>query len=122
MTQDTNPRRKAGVIGWPVAHSLSPVIHRYWLRKYGIEGDYDLIPASPEEAEGVIRNLAGLGYCGANVTIPHKLTALRAADRVTDRARRIGAVNTLIDDQSATNAGSDGHVEDGFGISAGTKS
>ena len=95
MTQEPDPRRKAGVIGWPVAHSLSPVIHRYWLRKYGIEGDYDLIPVSPEKAEGVIRNLTGLGYCGANVTIPHKLTALRVADRATDRARRIGAVNTL---------------------------
>ena len=90
---DSTPR--AGVIGWPVAHSLSPHIHRHWLQHYGINGSYDLIPVPPEEVEARIRGLAAAGYVGANVTVPHKLAALAAADQVTETARRIGAVNTL---------------------------
>ena len=86
---------KAGVIGWPVAHSLSPHIHRHWLQHYGIGGSYELIPVPPQEVEARIRGLGAAGYVGANVTVPHKLAALAAADRVTETARRIGAVNTL---------------------------
>ena len=106
MTRKPILRRKAGVIGWPVAHSLSPLIHRYWLEKYGIEGDYDLIPAPPEEAINIIRGLKDQGYCGANVTVPHKVTALGAADKATDQARRIGAANTnTVNPNTAPNNG-----------------
>ena len=96
MTEKAAPDlRRAGVIGWPVAHSLSPVIHSYWLDLYGLEGSYELLPVKPEKAHDFIRNLRRNGFVGANVTVPHKLVALEAADRVTDLAKRIGAVNTL---------------------------
>jgi shikimate dehydrogenase len=82
-------------MGWPVAHSLSPVIHRVWLKDYGIDGDYILIPVPPDQFHEKVRNLRAEGFCGANVTAPHKEAALAAVDRVTSVARRIGAVNTL---------------------------
>jgi len=94
MTQDTEAPR-AAVIGWPVAHSLSPAIHGYWLRHYGLAGSYGKLAVPPDELPTTLANLRGLGYVGANVTIPHKTAALKAADSVTDVARRIGAVNTL---------------------------
>lgn len=86
----------AGVIGNPVAHSRSPRLHRHWLRRYGIAGDY--VPLHVEEAdlEQVIRTLPRMGFVGCNVTIPHKIAALRIADQVSDRATLIGAANTLI--------------------------
>ena len=94
--RDTAPvPPKAGVMGWPVEHSLSPHIHRYWLRHYGIAGDYLLIPVRPEEFGAKARGLWDDGFVGANVTVPHKLAALEAADEVSAVARRIGAVNTL---------------------------
>ncbi len=86
---------KAGVMGWPVEHSLSPHIHRYWLGRYGIAGDYLLIPVPPEDFVETARGLARDGFVGANVTVPHKLAAFEAADEVSAVARRIGAVNTL---------------------------
>lgn len=94
MSRD-NHHRKAGVMGWPVAHSLSPHIHRTWLRDYGIDGDYVLIPVPPQAFHEKVRNLRREGFCGANVTVPHKEAALAAVDRVSSLARRIGAVNTL---------------------------
>lgn len=109
MTSPILPR--AGVIGWPVAHSLSPTIHRYWLKRYGIEGSYDLIAVPPTDIKSFLGDLRGHGYCGANVTVPYKLDALRAAERVSDTARRIGAVNTLFfedDDLVGTNSDSEG--------------
>jgi shikimate dehydrogenase len=109
MTSPILPR--AGVIGWPVAHSLSPTIHRYWLKRYGIEGSYDLIAVPPTDIKSFLGDLRGHGYCGANVTVPYKLDALRAAERVSDTARRIGAVNTLFfedDDLVGTNSDAEG--------------
>ncbi|HEV3242165.1 MAG TPA: shikimate dehydrogenase, partial [Methyloceanibacter sp.] len=71
--------KRACVIGWPVAHSHSPVIHRYWLKLYGLEGAYELEAVRPEEIEHFLRTLGGRGYAGANVTLPHKEVALTAA-------------------------------------------
>ena len=85
----------AAVIGWPVEHSLSPVIHGYWLRHYGIAGSYEKLLVSPDELSSVLSRLQNRGLVGANVTIPHKIAALQAVDRVTAVAERIGAVNTL---------------------------
>jgi shikimate dehydrogenase len=87
--------KKAGVMGWPVAHSLSPHIHRTWLADYGIDGEYLLIPVPPAAFHDKVRNLCREGFCGANVTVPHKEAALAAVDRVCPLAERIGAVNTL---------------------------
>jgi shikimate dehydrogenase len=87
--------KRACVIGWPVEHSRSPAIHRYWLEQYGIDGAYEKEAIPPEEAARFIRSLAERGYAGANVTLPHKLMALQAADIADDAAYAIGAANTL---------------------------
>lgn len=86
----------AGVIGWPVAHSRSPRLHRHWLDRYGLPGHYVPLPVRPEHLQGVLRHLPHAGFVGANVTIPHKQAVLELADIVTDRAALIGAANTLI--------------------------
>lgn len=86
----------AAVIGHPIAHSKSPMLHGYWLKTYGIEGHYIPMDVSPDDLETVLRNMHKMGFVGANVTIPHKTRALEIADQVTDRATLIGAANTLI--------------------------
>jgi shikimate dehydrogenase len=87
--------KRACVIGWPVAHSRSPVIHRYWLKLYGLDGAYEMEAVRPEEIEGFLKGLGKRGYAGANVTLPHKEAALAAADRPDQAATAIGAANTL---------------------------
>ena len=82
------------MIGWPAAHSRSPVIHKYWLRKLGLAGDYRIEAVRPEEFAAFIDDLPAHGYVGANVTIPHKERALALADG-DERARAVGAANTL---------------------------
>ncbi len=86
----------AGVIGWPIAHSLSPRLHGHWLRSYGLAGHYVALPVRPEDLAQVLRALPRCGFVGANVTVPHKEAALALADTVSPRARRIGAANTLV--------------------------
>lgn len=84
------------VIGHPIKHSKSPRLHGHWLSKYGIAGHYIPVDLSPENFETGLNALKDLGFVGANVTVPHKEAALAAATTITDRARRIGAANTLI--------------------------
>jgi shikimate dehydrogenase len=86
---------KACVIGWPVAHSLSPTVHRHWLKRYGIAGEYDIRPVPPEEIEAFLGEFASHGLVGCNVTIPHKEAACRMADNASDLASKLGAANTL---------------------------
>ena len=88
----------AGVIGWPVAHSLSPRLHNYWLRKYGIDGEYKPCLVSPDELESFIKTMAGKGFAGCNVTIPHKerVFEMLGSDNTDDIAFSVGAVNTLM--------------------------
>ncbi len=90
----TTTNRAACVIGWPVEHSRSPLIHNYWLKLYGIAGEYrrELVPR--EEFASFVKSLAARGYVGANVTVPHKEAAL-ALSQPDERARAVGAVNTL---------------------------
>ena len=85
----------AGVIGNPISHSRSPLIHGHWLRKYGIKGFYVPMHVEHNDLETVLRSLPKLGFRGINVTIPHKVSVLGIADIVTDRATLIGAANTL---------------------------
>lgn len=85
----------AGVIGWPIGHSLSPRLHGHWLQRYGIAGYYVPIALAPEEFEAGLLSLPRLGFRGVNVTIPHKEAALALASQATERAREIGAANTL---------------------------
>ena len=86
----------AGVIGSPVAHSRSPALHGYWLRRYGIRGHYIPMDVGQADLAEALRTLPKLGFVGLNVTIPHKETVLGLADVVTDRAALIGAANTLV--------------------------
>ncbi len=86
----------AGVIGSPVAHSKSPLLHGHWLRTYGLPGFYIPMEVSGENLAQVLKTLPKAGFVGVNVTIPHKIAVLEIADLVTDRATLIGAANTLI--------------------------
>lgn len=86
----------AGVIGHPIAHSRSPALHGYWLRRYGIKGHYIPMDVSTDDLQRALEMLPRLGFVGINVTIPHKEAVLKLADVVTDRAALIGAANTLI--------------------------
>jgi shikimate dehydrogenase len=87
---------RAGVIGNPIAHSLSPKLHGYWLNRYGLEGSYTALKVTEDELEKTLRELPSQGYIGANVTLPHKVNVMQFADQITDRATLIGAANTLI--------------------------
>jgi shikimate dehydrogenase len=86
---------RACVVGWPVSHSRSPLIHGYWLERHGIAGSYTRVAVKIEEAAGFLRDLMGRGYVGCNVTIPHKETAFAVADVTLPAARAAGAANTL---------------------------
>lgn len=86
----------AGVVGRPVGHSRSPRLHRHWLARHGIAGDYVALEVAEGDLAEVLRALPKAGFRGVNVTVPHKLAALRIADEATDRARRIGAANLLV--------------------------
>jgi shikimate dehydrogenase len=86
--------RAACLIGWPAAHSRSPLIHHYWLRKLGIEGGYNIEAVPPEGFAEFVLHLSTHGFVGANVTIPHKERAL-ALSMPDARARAVGAANTL---------------------------
>lgn len=86
----------ACVIGSPIAHSKSPQLHTHWLKKYGIVGHYIPMDVSPDNLRDVVLSLPKMGFVGANLTIPHKVSVLEIADLVTDRASLIGAANTLI--------------------------
>ena len=85
----------AGVIGWPVAHSRSPIIHRFWLEKLGLDGDYSRFPVAPERLADFVRAMPAMGLRGANVTIPHKVAVMDLLDDIDDTALSVGAVNTL---------------------------
>lgn len=85
----------AGVIGWPVAHSRSPIIHRFWLDALGLDGDYGRFAVPPEQLGDAIRALPALGLRGVNVTVPHKVAAMRWLDAIDPAAAAVGAVNSL---------------------------
>ncbi len=87
--------KRACVIGWPIEHSRSPMIHGYWLKRYGVAGSYTKQAVRPEEIADFLRGLARRGFAGCNVTLPHKQAALAAADERDAAATAIGAANTL---------------------------
>jgi shikimate dehydrogenase len=93
MTTGTKPPA-ACLIGWPAAHSRSPLIHHYWLRTLGIEGGYVIEAVPPDEFADFVLRLSARGFVGANVTRPHKERAL-ALSQPDGRARAVGAANTL---------------------------
>ncbi len=87
--------RRACVIGWPVEHSRSPLIHGYWLKRYGIDGAYTKEAVRPDAVAGFLKSLAVRGFIGCNVTVPHKEVAFAAADEAEASARAVSAANTL---------------------------
>jgi len=111
----TGNTKIAGIMGCPVKHSLSPVIHNFWMREYDLDGVYIPLPGAPDALERAVSGLAALGFSGVNLTIPHKEAVIPYLDDLRDAARKIGAVNTI-------RVRSDGTLEgdntDGFGFRA----
>jgi shikimate dehydrogenase len=86
---------RAGVVGWPVDHSRSPTIHRYWLREFGLAGSYERFAVQPSEFREFAARIGRNGLIGVNITAPHKETAYILCDRRTPVADALGAVNTF---------------------------
>lgn len=86
----------AGVMGMPVFQSRSPILHNYWIRKYGLRGAYGHFPVQVENIEAAIRGLSALGIAGCNITQPHKLMAMKLMDKLSPMAERIGAINCIV--------------------------
>jgi len=103
----------AGVMGWPVAHSRSPAIHNHWIRHYGLNGSYVLLPVQPELIGDAVHGLRALGFAGCNITIPHKVAAMPLVDRIDPLAQRIGAINTIVVEADGTLSG---YNTDAFGF------
>lgn len=104
--------RLAGVMGWPVEHSLSPRLHGYWLEQHGIDGAYVPLAVAPNDLPTALTALPALGFRGVNLTLPHKEQALNLCREVDDLARRIGAVNTIV----VRDGGLFGSNSDAFGF------
>jgi shikimate dehydrogenase len=103
----------AGVMGWPVSHSRSPLMHNLWLKQHGIQGVYVPLPVQPERLPDALRGLPALGFAGCNLTIPHKVAAMAHMDEIDPLARRMGAMNLVV-------VGPEGQLKgfntDGFGF------
>ena len=87
--------RLTGIMGWPVGHSRSPMLHGYWIDQLRLAGAYVSLPIRPERLTDALRGLSALGFAGCNLTIPHKEPAMRLVDRVDPLATRVGAINTI---------------------------
>jgi shikimate dehydrogenase len=94
--------RLAGVVGWPVSHSLSPRLHGHWFERYGVDGAYVPLAVRPEDLGLAFQALPRLGFRGWNVTVPHKEHACRLVDRLDPTAAKIGAVNTVVCEDGRT--------------------
>ncbi len=104
---------QAGVIGWPVEHSLSPRLHGYWLKKHDINGTYVPMAVAPEAFENYLAKLHLEEITGVNITVPHKEAAVNAVAILDETARRIGSVNTITVQETGELHGSN---TDGFGF------
>ena len=88
--------RLACVMGWPIAHSRSPLLHNHWFQKHGIAGTYVPVAVKPENLAAALRALPALGFSGCNLTIPLKQDAMKIVDEVDDVAKRIGAISCVV--------------------------
>ena len=102
----------AGVIGWPIAHSRSPAIHNHWIQQYNLCGAYGQFPVEINNLEMAIQGLKALGLAGCNITIPHKVAAMRHMDWIDPLAQRMGAINTIV---VQADGALHGFNNDGFG-------
>ena len=103
----------AGVMGWPISHSRSPLLHGYWLHELNIDGAYLPFAVDPENIEAALRALPILGISGVNLTLPHKELAMSVCDHIDSIGRRIGAVNTIVVNDDGTLSGTN---TDAFGF------
>lgn len=104
---------KVCVIGWPIAHSRSPLIHNFWIHQLGIkDAVYERLPVAPEDLVGTLRQLRDWGFIGANVTVPHKEMVYASLMRHDALAHRLKAVNTIV----MTDHGMEGRNTDGYGF------
>ena len=110
---------QAGVIGWPVSHSLSPRLHGFWLKELGIDGTYSALAVAPDGLENSLRSLPERGFAGVNLTLPHKEAAATIVDTMDSVASRTGAVNTIVVGADGNLAGSN---TDGYGFIENLKS
>ena len=106
------PYKLAGVMGWPVGHSRSPLVHQHWIAEHGLAGDYVLLAVAPEKLEAALKGLPALGFAGCNLTIPHKVATMQWVDRIDPLAQRIGAINTIVVEADGSLTGRN---TDGFG-------
>ncbi len=105
--------KKACVIGWPISHSRSPLIHNYWLKQLGLAGSYERVPVEPQNLASFFTNLAANGYVGCNVTLPHKEKAFQLLKPADESTQRLGAVNTVFargDELLGTNTDGEGFI------------
>ncbi|MFM5895039.1 MAG: shikimate dehydrogenase [Novosphingobium sp.] len=113
----------AGLIGWPVAQSKSPLIHEFWLKRLGIDGHYVRLPVRPGEVARAFRGMVALGFAGVQATMPHKRACFDLVDHHTPAAKSLGAVNTVVveEDGSLTGDNTDlpGFVEPIAGLDLG---
>ena len=86
--------RRVGLLGWPVAHSRSPVIFGHWFERYGIKGRYELLPVQPEALNAFFAKFDEMGFAGLNVTVPHKISAAAHVD-LDPVGARLGSINTI---------------------------
>jgi shikimate dehydrogenase len=104
--------KKAAVLGHPISHSLSPVLHGYWLKQHGIAGTYEALDTPPEKLAETLKSLQQQGYSGVNLTVPLKTQILPLLDSIDETAQRIGAVNTV----TFTSKGLHGTNTDAYGF------
>ena len=97
-TPMANPDRflLAGVMGWPVMHSRSPLLHNYWFKQHGLAGTYVPLAIAPATLAAALRALHPLGFAGCNLTLPHKQAAMAVVDEVDALAKSIGAISCVI--------------------------
>ena len=102
----------AGVMGWPVSQSRSPVIHNHWIKKYNLKGAYGLFAVQPADIDKAVQGLRTLGLAGCNLTLPHKVDAMKFMDYIDPLAKRMGAINTIV---VQADGALHGFNNDGFG-------
>lgn len=109
---------RAAILGYPVSHSLSPVMHTHWLHQYGIDGHYGAMAVTPDALKGALKTLADRGFAGCNLTMPHKEMALSMMDEHDESCLMSGAVNTVV----IRDGKLWGYNSDGFGFVESLKS
>ena len=104
---------KAGVIGWPINHSLSPCLHRFWIEECLIQGEYVPLAVNPKNLKSFLQKLADNGWRGINITLPHKEAAMEFMDHLDLNATRVGAINTVVVEKDGSLKGLN---TDGYGF------